>query len=143
MNAWKPILILLALLCALPQALEAAKVKKKKAHAKKKSSSIGCVNRVNGEWAYGRAPFAFEMGSAAEQSATINKYRELVFDTRNKVKSEEQEYVPEMHAYLRDSADYYLSQRSNKVDDAERNALRRALLAMVHQESYWSHYRIG
>jgi hypothetical protein len=142
MNAWKPLLLVtltLGLLGAMPLSSEGA-VKSAKPAAKAaraKASASPCLKASGGTWSFGQAP----TGCQPLTSATTleQRYPQLVFNERNT--NEKRRYTVALHAYLREAADYYLDQRRRNVDPAERSAWRKAVMALAHQESFWSHYR--
>lgn len=124
MNAWKPILFVIALMAALPMASEGA--------------SSPCKNSVAGTWSFGLAPKGCD--PVSDFSVLSTRYNELLF--REKTDGEKERYTEAMHAFLRDAADYYLEQRRRTITETERLQWRRAVMAVAHQESYWSHYRV-
>lgn len=154
MNAWKPLLVVtmtLGLLGALPLSSEgAAKPKAAKAAktaaaakpaavkaAKPARAASPCLEPSGGTWSFGQAPTGCRpLTEAATLSA---RYPELVFDERGV--GEKVRYTAALRNYLRESADYYLEQRRREISAEERADWRRAVMALAHQESFWSHYR--
>ncbi|RZA07331.1 MAG: hypothetical protein EOP11_07980 [Proteobacteria bacterium] len=129
MNAWKPLIVVsftLGLLAALPSTSEGAK-----------ASASACLKPSGGTWAFGQAPTGC---APLSDAATLEqRYPGLVFNER--ASQERRRYTNALHAYLRDGADYYLTQRRRQIDPAERAGWRKAVMALAHQESFWSHYR--
>jgi hypothetical protein len=151
-NAWKPLLLVtmtLGLLGALPltgegavKAKPAAKAKVVKAAkapkaAKPAAAASPCLKASGGTWSFGQAPTGCQ---PLTNPATLEeRYPDLVFNER--AGNEKRRYTAALHAYLREAADYYLDQRRRNADPAERSAWRKAVMALAHQESFWSHYR--
>lgn len=107
--------------------------------AEGKPAGQPCVNPAKGEWKFGRAPKGCDLSSL--QSSRKAMYGSLVFDERaNQATSR---YMQEMYSFLRESSDFYLNERVANPSDSMRRDWRRAVMAMAHQESYWTHYRIG
>lgn len=125
MNALKPILLALALMAALPSYSEGA--------------SSPCTNSLNGVWSFGQAPKACDLKSPPPTKI----YSVLTFDERENFSAEKKRYTQEMHSFLREASDYYLDQRRTNPTASERTAWRRAVMALAHQESYWSHFRFA
>lgn len=127
MNAWKPILIALALMAALPASSE--------------GSSSACKKPLKGTWSFGQAPKACDPNT--NTGPFRSKYSRLTFDEREKAATERSRYTQDMHAFLREASDFYLEQRRSSPTANERREWRRAVMALAHQESYWSHFRLA
>ncbi len=124
MNAWKPLLFVLALMAALPLTSEG------------KSST--CNHAVKGTWSFGQAPKGCELNYTAAEQTTL--YEGLIFVADQD--GEQERYMELMYAFLRDASDYYLDQRKNATAE-EKEYWRRSIFALAHQESYWSHFRLA
>ena len=134
MNAWKPLIMALGLLAALPLTSEGAAPK-----ASRPATASECVAPSGGTWTFGRAPVGCDPKS--EASTLQTRYPELVYDERNG--GEQPRYSSSLYAFLRESADYYLAERRRNPTESEKQAWRRAVMTMAHQESFWSHYRVA
>jgi hypothetical protein len=101
-------------------------------------ASSPCKNSVKGTWSFGLAPKGCD--PVTDFSVLSARYNELMYQESHE--GEKDRYTEAMHAFLRDAADYYLDQRRRSVTEEERIQWRRAVMALAHQESYWSHYRV-
>ncbi|MCO5143832.1 MAG: hypothetical protein M9962_12145 [Oligoflexia bacterium] len=112
--------------------------------ANSEGASTKCENKVSGEWKFGSAPNGCDSNTYGQESSVWSLYSPLVMDERSSgLNQERKRYVGEMFVFLRDVADYYLLQRREKVQEQEKFEWRKAVMALAHQESYWSHYRIS
>ena len=101
-----------------------------------------CERPVSGEWRFGRAPVGCDVAAFGDPVVVYQNFAEQVFDDAASRDPERRRYMQALHAFVREAADYYLLQRrGGSVSMAERNAWRRAVMAMAHQESFLSHYR--
>ncbi|TCS35736.1 hypothetical protein EDC30_10935 [Paucimonas lemoignei] len=100
-----------------------------------------CVNRVSGSWTFGRAPYACDANSFGDDKFITTNMKALVFNDKSEVNGERARYMSDMYPAMRDIALYYLNSRKPSASAEEKNAWLRAMLALAHQESYWSHYR--
>jgi hypothetical protein len=100
-----------------------------------------CVDRVGGEWNYGRAPYACNANQFGDDRTVQNDYGVAVFDDKSSIGRERERYVQEMQAIIRDSAIYYLKKRKPNVSSTELKYWTLAVMATASHESYASHYR--
>jgi len=138
MNAWKPLLLVtltLGLLGALPLTSEGAT--RSKAAKRPAKVASPCLQPSGGTWSFGQAPTG--CAPITNAKTLTDRYPQLVFDENRA--DEKRRYTVELHAYLREAADYYLAERRREIDPAEQSAFRKAVMALAHQESFWSHYR--
>lgn len=100
-----------------------------------------CTEGVSGEWAFGRAPRACRV-NVFQNEADVNQYwKSVIFLDSNTRTTERQRYMSEMNKFVTGMSTAYLKRRKPNVSAAEEAAWTRAVLALVHQESFWSHYR--
>ena len=102
-----------------------------------------CVNNVGGSWKFGVAPDGCDSNSYGSDAAVQSKYSSLVFDETKNSAAETERYVSNMSAFLGEVSEIYFKQRKRTAQDEELRAWKRSILAMAHQESYWTHYRIS
>lgn len=100
-----------------------------------------CEGSVSGEWNFGRAPNACLVKTFQNEN-DVSKYWNAVIFQDSKVKAtERQRYMAEMNKFITGMSTSYLKRRKPNVSDAEQKAWLKAMLALVNQESFWSHYR--
>ncbi|MEC7120657.1 MAG: SH3 domain-containing protein [Pseudomonadota bacterium] len=103
-----------------------------------------CWNRVGGEWNFGRVPSACDASAFINEAEAKNRYSPLVFnDLVSNRTAERQRYMQTTYTFLRDASRYYLLQRNPNATTQEQAAWQRAVFAMTHQETFWSHYRLA
>ena len=100
-----------------------------------------CVNRVGGEWNYGRAPQACDGQSFGDDRVVLQDYSPIIFNDLVNVTTERSRYMNELHAIIKSASIYYLKKRKPNVSQAELDAWTLGVLTTASQESYWSHYR--
>ena len=101
-----------------------------------------CLNRVGGEWNFGRVPYACDISPFGSESYVTSNYAPVVFDDFASDRNTERDrYMQELYAFIRDAADYYLLTRKPDASSEERSAWQYAVYAVAHQETFWSHYR--
>jgi hypothetical protein len=96
-----------------------------------------CSEPVKGNWSFGYAPKGCNLKFLGAEKVRI--YEPLIYEDGGN--QEIQRYTQKMFSFLRDSADFYYAERKNSASQAEKLAWRQAVLALAHQESYWTHYR--
>ncbi len=100
-----------------------------------------CVNRVGGSWTFGRAPYACDASAFGDDRFITTNLKALVFNDKVEANGERARYMSELYPAMRDIALHYLHSRKPAATAEEKAAWLRAVLALAHQESYWSHYR--
>ncbi len=100
-----------------------------------------CENRVGGSWVFGIAPAGCDAGVFGEDNYVWDTYIPVVYNEKKSSSSERGRYMNELAAVLKESATLYIRKRKPKVSTSEVAGFVRAIFAMAHQESYWSHYR--
>jgi hypothetical protein len=101
-----------------------------------------CFNRVGGEWAFGRAPNGCDASAFGDDKTALATFGPLVFRDNQERNTERQRYMDDLHAVIRDAAEYYIKKRKPNASKEEVEAFKLGALTTANQESYWSHYRI-
>jgi hypothetical protein len=117
--------------------------KKTKPKSQKKLVLNSCKNKVEGEYQFGEAGSACSVETYEDESNAISKYQDVIFDERKNENTERSRYVSNLIKLIGDSSDAYYKQRKPKATTQEVATFRRAFLALAHQESFFSHYRIS
>jgi len=103
-----------------------------------------CPGKDAGDWNWGEAPSACEASRFGEVSRIKFIYSDYALDrTRGADPEHRKDYVTNMHALLRELSMEYIRAKKPEVSKAEVDAFALAIEAVAHQETYWSHYRIG
>lgn len=100
-----------------------------------------CVNRVGGEWNYGRAPQACDGQTFGDDRVVLQDYSPIIFNDLQNISNERSRYMTELHAVIKAASVYYLKKRIPNVSTQELEAWTLGILTTASQESYWSHYR--
>lgn len=100
-----------------------------------------CLNKVDGEWDFGRAPYACNVSAFGAESYVLENYNAAIFVDSEDRTDERRRYMQELYAFIRDASEYYLLTRKPDVTNAEQSAWQHAVFAVAHQETFWSHYR--
>lgn len=102
-----------------------------------------CENRVNGEWAYGRAPMGCDARAFGADSVVQRDMKSLIFDDFAPREPERLRYMDELHATVRAAAELYYKRRQPNAPQAELDAWLFLVWATASHESYVSHYRMA
>lgn len=100
-----------------------------------------CNNREGGEWTYGRTPMVCDGKPFGDDKVVESNYDAVVFDDVANRTVERNRYMNELHAVIRDSAQYYIKKRNPNVSNEELNAWVLAVMTTASAETNWSHYR--
>ncbi len=100
-----------------------------------------CEKAVSGDWVFGRAPKACNASSFIDLNYLDKTYPGMSFSDLVDNKLETSRYMPNLYAVIRDVAKYYITKRRPTVSNEELEEWVHAVLAIAHQESYWSHFR--
>lgn len=129
---------------AAKAAVEKAALAKKNDSLKKRPFIVElCKNKVNGTYIFGRAPYGCDASSYEDTSKVLESMDSLVFNEKKNQNEEVKRYTTAMFRFARDAADEYITRRNPNVSKAEKEAFRKGVMALMHQESFWSHYRIS
>lgn len=103
-----------------------------------------CPGKDSGDWKWGEAPSACDAATFGEVSRIKFIYSDFALDrTRGEDPEHRKDYVTNMHALLRDLSMEYIKAKNPQVSKAEADAFALAIEAVAHQETFWSHYRLG
>ncbi|MBN8539433.1 MAG: hypothetical protein J0L82_03520 [Deltaproteobacteria bacterium] len=103
-----------------------------------------CPGKDAGDWNWGEAPSACEASRFGEVSRIKFIYSDFALDrTRGEDPEHRKDYVTNLHALLRELSMEYIKAKNPGVSKAEADAFALAIEAVAHQETYWSHYRVG
>lgn len=100
-----------------------------------------CENRVGGSWVFGQAPMACDASTFGDEQFLQRHFNAIVFSDLVGASGERSRYMPLLHATLRDIGAAYFERRKPEASAAEKAAWLRAVYAVAHQESFWTHYR--
>lgn len=103
-----------------------------------------CPSKDAGSWNWGEAPSGCEASRFGDTSRIKFLYHDFVYDrTTSTPEEHRKDYVTSIHALIRDLAAEYIKAKKPDVQDDEVKAFIEAIEAVAHQETYWSHYRVG
>ncbi|MGZ3693040.1 MAG: hypothetical protein ACXWQO_02315 [Bdellovibrionota bacterium] len=122
---------------------ELAPAPKKNDSIKKKFALQSCANKVNGTYVFGRAPYGCDAEMYEDTSKILTNLDSLVFNEKKNQKEEITRYSTSMYRFIRDASDEFITKRNPQVSEKEKETFRRGIMALVHQESFWSHYRLA
>jgi hypothetical protein len=100
-----------------------------------------CVDKVGGEYGFGRAPQACNASSFGDDRFVQDQFSPLIFSDTAVRTGERLRYSQEMSSLIREAAIYYIQKRKPAVSTTETNWWVTAVLVTASHESYWSHYR--
>ncbi len=101
-----------------------------------------CTGKVGGEWAFGRAPNGCDGNQFGSDQVVRQSYAPVIFlDAKERV-AERKRYMDDLHAVIRDAAEYYIKKRKPNASTDEIEAFKLGILTTASQETFWSHYRI-
>lgn len=102
-----------------------------------------CTGKVGGEWNFGRAPNGCNASSFGSDKVLKDTYGDLVFMDGSERTAERKRYMQDLHAVIRDAAEYYIKKRKPNAPTAEVEAFKLGILTTASQETFWSHYRFA
>jgi hypothetical protein len=100
-----------------------------------------CTGRVGGEWNYGRVPSACDASAFGEDRVVTSTYPKQIFLDIAARDPERRRYMEEVHAVIRDAAEYYIRKRKPNVGEDEVKQWVFSILVVAAQETRISHYR--
>ncbi|MBY0315608.1 MAG: hypothetical protein K2Q26_08820 [Bdellovibrionales bacterium] len=113
-----------------------------KRNRRRAQNNRNCPQRLSGTWQFGAAPFS--CGFPQEHAAPLrDRYNEVTFDDNASKDAERVRYMREMHKYINETATAYLQRREPQASAVDVEGWIQLVLATAHQESYFSHYRLG
>ena len=102
-----------------------------------------CEHKVGGSWDYGRVPNACDVAPFGDDDYVKSTFTPLIFDDAKDRTDEKKRYIDNLVPLIRDAATYYMSTRNPSASVAEKAAWGNAVLAVAHQETFMTHYRIA
>ncbi len=103
-----------------------------------------CPGKDAGDWNWGEAPSACEAGHFGEVARIKFIYSDFALDrTRGEDPEHRKDYVTNLNALLRELSSEYIKAKKPEASKEEIEAFVLAIAAVAHQETYWSHYRVG
>jgi len=106
------------------------------------AKSSGCAQKLQGTWAFGRAPYGCAMSSSIAKPLE-SQYHELAYNDTNSGSGEDKRFTSTMHDFLANYAKDYYQRRKPSATENEVESWTRLVLATANQESYWTQYRYG
>ncbi len=103
-----------------------------------------CQGKDPGVWEFGEGSDGCDAKRYGSVSRIKYIFSEFVYDRTAATDGDQRkEYVTNVNALLRDLATKYIRDRRPDVQDDEVAAFVNAIHTVAHQETFWSHYRIG
>ncbi len=101
-----------------------------------------CYHQSFGGWGqFGRLPVGCDVEPFGASRYVKNEFSDLIFQDEESRSGETDRYMNTLASAVRDAARYYYAVREPDAEASEVDAWTDAVLAMAHQESYFSHYR--
>jgi hypothetical protein len=102
-----------------------------------------CTGRTtSNEWNFARVFYGCNASEFGSDSVVRDAYSPVIFADAKARDAERRRYMEELHAVIRDAAEYYLKKRKPGASSAEIENFKLGILTTAAQESYWSHYRL-
>lgn len=106
------------------------------------SNFTACNNRSTaGDWSFGYAPAACNVAPAQSSAYATAQYSPVLF--REGKANARKTYMSEMFPVAREIGTYYIKRRNPKVSAAEINGFLAGFYALLNQETFFTHYRLG
>lgn len=105
--------------------------------------SLACTSKIGGSWNFGTAPSACNVSPLMSGQSVQKQYLPVLFDDARDVTSERKDFLSEMYSLLREVGTAYLIRVNPQISDAEVKGFLDGLYALAHQETFWTHYRVG
>tara|TARA_B100000609_G_scaffold67579_1_gene53358 strand:+ start:14936 stop:16804 length:1869 start_codon:yes stop_codon:yes gene_type:complete len=100
-----------------------------------------CKNRAFGSWgSIGYYADSCDVDPFVDRNQMKRIYGPVVIPNKGST-AQINKYMSEMYPVVRDVSKFYIQSRKPGVSAAEIKAFQDAIYALVHQESFWSHYR--
>lgn len=103
------------------------------------ASTAACPQKISGEWKFGQAPY----GCQLNKNINVQEYENMIYFDSEDSKNHTQKYVSHLHQFMSEMAAAYIQRRDPQVTQEEINAWTHLTLSTAHQESFWTHYRVG
>ena len=106
------------------------------------SDFLGCNNRSDsGSWAFGAAPSGCNVNPAQSSTYVKSQYAKVIY--RDGAANARADYMSALFPVAREVGTYYLKRRKPAVSAAELNGFLAGFYALLNQETFWTHYRLG
>jgi hypothetical protein len=105
------------------------------------SGFTSCNNKLGGSWTFGQAPSACNVSPAQSSAYVKAQYAPVLF--HDGAANAKNNYMSELYPVARELGTYYLKRRNPNVSNAELQGFLAGFYALLNQESYWTHYRLG
>lgn len=102
-----------------------------------------CEHKVGGSWDYGRVPNGCDVNPFGDPNYVQSTFSPIIFDDTQTRSIEKSRYIDSMVPLIRDASVYYLASRKSSASEAEKEAWGNAVLAVTHQETFMTHYRLA
>lgn len=108
------------------------------------SEALPCHHKLSaGSWNYGSVPAACDVAPFHTQKSVVEEFAPIIFDDSRANSEGRSDYMQQVYPVVREVAKFYIHRRNPRVTPAEEDAFINAVLATVHQESFFTHYRKG
>ena len=102
-----------------------------------------CSNRIGGSWIFGKAPYACDSSAFGDDLFAFQNYSDFIFSDQRLSSEERIAYMSRMHKAIKKVLSWYLLERNPEVSASEQALWQQAIFEKLHQESFWSHYRLS
>lgn len=102
-----------------------------------------CTNREGGKWHFAKAPYICDIYHFSDPDIAQINYDEYVFYDLNDESDEREKYMNQMNGLVENFVDYYFFRKKPQGNEVELFYYKKAIKALLHQESFWSHYRFS
>lgn len=102
-----------------------------------------CKNRIGGTWSFGRAPYACDSNAFGDDLFVFQNYNDFIFSDQKQIDDEKIAYMSRLHQAVQQVLSWYLLERKPDASAKELALWQQAIFAKLHQESFWSHYRLS
>ncbi len=107
------------------------------------AQNLNCTSKIGGSWNFGTAPAACNVSPLMTQDSVEAQYSPLLFNEASDVTTERKDFLSEMFSLLRDVGTSYLLRANPQASNEELNGFLEGLYTLAHQETFWTHYRLG
>lgn len=105
---------------------------------------MNCEGEVFSPFRFGQAATGCNVSAYEDDKAVLASLGDVIFNQNaSDISEETKRYVTNLYRFIRDSSAAYYKKRNPETSKEELEAFQRALFALVHQESFWTHYRVS